>query len=98
MRERVIPALRFRALTRFYDPMLAGVLRESSWKAQLVAQVGVTAGMRILDLGCGTGTLTRGELPALVSTAGFDPVRETSRRRTVFGTLTFLLARPGGAR
>lgn len=217
MRERVIPALRFSALTRFYDPVMAGVLRESTWKSQLVAQVGVKAGMRILDLGCGTGTLTlllaqaepdahvagvdadpdalerarakatatgttielvegmssslpfpddsldrvvssllfhhltldgkratlaearrllrpngelhiadwgrphdalmraaflpvqlldgfatttdnvRGALPALVAAAGFDPVRETRRRRTVFGTLTFLLARAGGA-
>ena len=218
MRERVIPALRFGALTRFYDPLMAGVLRESTWKAELVAQVGVTAGMRVLDLGCGTGTLTlllaqaerqahvtgidadpdaleraqekaaetgvtielvqgsssslpfpdasfdrvvssllfhhltpdgkratlaevrrvlradgelhiadwgrphnalmraaflpvqlldgfatttdnvRGALPAIVAAAGLEPVRETRRRRTVFGTLTFLLAGAGGAR
>lgn len=58
MRERVIPALRFSALTRFYDPLMAIVLRESTWKAQLVDQVGATKGMHVLDLGCGTGTLT----------------------------------------
>lgn len=218
MRERVIPALRFGALTRFYDPLMARVLREATWKAELVAQVGATGGMRVLDLGCGTGTLTlllaradsraqvtgvdadpdalerarakaaasgttielveglssslpfpdgsfdrvvssllfhhltldgkrealaevrrvlrpdgvlhiadwgrphdplmraaffpvqlldgfattadnvRGALPGLVVAAGFDPVRETRRWRTVFGTLTFLVAQAGGAR
>lgn len=217
MRERVIPALRFGALTKFYDPLMAGALRESTWKAQLVAQVGATAGMRLLDLGCGTGTLTlllaqaapdahvtgvdadpdalgrarakaaaagttielvegmssslpfpeasfdrvvssllfhhltlagkratlaearrvlrpngelhiadwgrphdalmraaflpvqlldgfattadnvRGALPGLVAAAGFDGVRETRRRRTMFGTLTFLRAQAGDA-
>ena len=216
MRARVVPALRFGALTRFYDPLMAGLLREATWKAQLVAQVGATAATRILDLGCGTGTLTlllaqaepgalvagidadpealnrarakaaatgttvelveglssalpfpdasfdrvvssllfhhlsldekrstlaearrvlrsngelhiadwgrphdalmraaflpvqlldgfattadnvRGVLPTLVAAAGFDSVRETRRRRTLFGTLTFLLARADG--
>jgi len=56
--ERLVPALRFRALTRFYDPLLASVLRESAWKSELVEQVGLRSGMRALDLGCGTGTLT----------------------------------------
>lgn len=58
MREHLIPALRFTSLTKFYDPLMATVLRESAWKAQLVDQVDVQDGMDILDLGCGTGTLT----------------------------------------
>ena len=58
MAERYIPALRFRALTRFYDPLLATVLRETAWKSRLVGQVGLAPGMRALDVGCGTGTLT----------------------------------------
>lgn len=56
--KRFIPALRFRALTRFYDPLLALVLREAAWKAKLVDQVAAGPGTRVLDLGCGTGTLT----------------------------------------
>jgi SAM-dependent methyltransferase len=196
---------------------MAIVLRESTWKAQLVDQVGATDGMHVLDLGCGTGTLTlllaqaapaaqvvgvdadadvlerartkagatgatvglvegtsgslpfpdasfdrvvssllfhhltldgkraalaesrrvlrsngelhiadwgrphdalmrvaflpvqlldgfettsdsvRGVLPALMSAAGFDHVQETRRKRTVFGTLSFLRGRAGGA-
>ena len=58
MGERFIPALRFATLTRFYDPLIATVLRESAWKAQLVDQVDLREGMDVLDLGCGTGTLT----------------------------------------
>lgn len=57
-RGQFTPALRFSALTRFYDPLMAAVLRESTWKAELVEQVGLRAGMHVLDLGCGTGTLT----------------------------------------
>jgi ubiquinone/menaquinone biosynthesis C-methylase UbiE len=38
--------------------LLAAVLREREWKTQLVEQVALHPGMRILDLGCGTGTLT----------------------------------------
>lgn len=55
---RVIPALRFSALTRFYDPLMATVLRESVWKAELVEQLRLCDGMHVLDLGCGTATLT----------------------------------------
>lgn len=51
------PALRFRALSRFYDPIAMAVVRESAWKPRLAAAVAPTAGQRILDLGCGTGTL-----------------------------------------
>ena len=58
MADRYIPALRFRALTRFYDPVLAAVLRERTWKSRLVDQVALRPGMRALDLGCGTATLT----------------------------------------
>lgn len=57
-RGQFIPALRFSALTRFYDPLMATVLRESAWKAELVEQAGLSDDMRVLDLGCGTGTLT----------------------------------------
>ena len=56
--DRYIRALRFRALTRFYDPLLAVVLREAVWKSKLVDQVSAGPDMRVLDLGCGTGTLT----------------------------------------
>lgn len=56
--ERFVPALRFRILTGLYDPLMATVMRESDWKAELVEQAVPRDDLRVLDLGCGTGTLT----------------------------------------
>jgi SAM-dependent methyltransferase len=53
-----IPALRFPWLTRFYDSVLAATLREEHFKRLLAAQAGLVPGLRVLDLGCGTATLT----------------------------------------
>lgn len=50
--------LRFRGLTRFYDALMRWTLRESRWRPALVAQTHCAPGERVLDLGCGTGTLT----------------------------------------
>ncbi len=57
-RNTYIPALRFRGLTRFYDPVLRAVLKEERLKRILVKQVHAEPGHRILDLGCGTATLS----------------------------------------
>lgn len=54
-----IPALRFRALTRFYDPVVRLTTRERRVKKALVKATGVPEGATVLDLGCGTGTMTR---------------------------------------
>ncbi|MCY1057681.1 class I SAM-dependent methyltransferase [Nannocystis sp. SCPEA4] len=58
MAERFIPALGHAWLTRFYDPVLRWTMREATFKARLVAQADVRPGHRVLDLGCGTATLT----------------------------------------
>ena len=57
-RTPYIPALRFHWLTPLYDPLLRWMLRESVFKRHLVAQARIDSGHRVLDLGCGTGTLT----------------------------------------
>jgi len=53
-----IPALRFRWLTQFYDPVVQALLREKRCKQRLVEQAGLQPGHRVLDLGCGTATLS----------------------------------------
>lgn len=56
-RERYIPALRFRALTPIYDPLIRWTTREELFKRRLLEHARPGAGERVLDLGCGTGTL-----------------------------------------
>lgn len=56
--KRYIPALSFRWLTLLYDPLLKWVMREETFKRKLVLQANIQPGMKVLDLGCGTGTLT----------------------------------------
>ena len=61
MREnssRSIPALNYRWLTFIYDPLLRSAMQEAKFKSHLVQQAKLRSGMRVLDLGCGTGTLT----------------------------------------
>lgn len=51
------PALGHHRLTRFYDPLVRLTTREGTFKPVLLRQAGIQEGQRILDLGCGTGTL-----------------------------------------
>jgi ubiquinone/menaquinone biosynthesis C-methylase UbiE len=52
-----IPALRFHWLTPFYDSLLKWAMREESIKSRLIERAKIQPGQRVLDLGCGTGTL-----------------------------------------
>lgn len=56
--KRYIPALSFRWLTPLYDPLLKWIMREETFKRRLTSQANIQPGMTVLDLGCGTGTLT----------------------------------------
>jgi len=56
--QQYIPALKYDWLTPLYDPLMRWPLRESTFKRYLVKQAGIERGHRVLDLGCGTGTLT----------------------------------------
>lgn len=69
-----IPALHFRWLTAAYDPLFRVGMRESRLRAGFVRHADIRPGMRVLDLGCGTGTLTvliREQHPGLLVT-GLD--------------------------
>src|SRR5262245_66181943 len=52
-----VPALGYDWLTPLYDPLLRLALREDEVKQRLIDQARIAPGMRVLDLGCGTGTL-----------------------------------------
>ena len=58
MKYDYVPALRFRALTRFYDPIARLTTRERSVKQALIRYARVPDDATVIDLGCGTGTLT----------------------------------------
>lgn len=58
MSSDFVPALRFAALTRFYDPVVRLTTRERRVKQALIAGANVPPDATILDVGCGTGTLT----------------------------------------
>ena len=51
-------ALRYDWLTPLYDFLIRWSIRESAFKQHLVEQAGIERGHRVLDLGCGTATLT----------------------------------------
>ena len=56
--SQYIPALSFRWLTPLYDPLLKWGMREETFKRHLIERAHIQADQRVLDLGCGTGTLT----------------------------------------
>ena len=56
-KDEYIPALGLRILTPFYDFIQRWVVRDIRYKSRLIKQAAIQAGHRVLDLGCGTGTL-----------------------------------------
>jgi ubiquinone/menaquinone biosynthesis C-methylase UbiE len=56
---RYVPALAFRSLTPFYDTVLRRLFDEASLKRRLIELAGIRPGERVINVGCGTGTLLR---------------------------------------
>lgn len=73
---KFIPALRFNILTPLYDFLINKFFRERQFKEELVRQADIDGRYRILDIGCGTATLTimikKAHLEAEVTGLDFD--------------------------
>jgi ubiquinone/menaquinone biosynthesis C-methylase UbiE len=57
-RDDYIPALKSEWLTGFYDFFIRWTTREARFKQRLISEARIEKGQHILDLGCGTATLT----------------------------------------
>lgn len=57
-KDKYVPALSYDALTPFYDTVVGFTTREKLFKTALIEQARIEAHHRVLDLACGTGTLT----------------------------------------
>lgn len=56
--NKYIPALGHDLLTPFYDLLLRLFMHEKKFKSRLINQAGIGEHSRVLDVGCGTGTLS----------------------------------------
>lgn len=57
-KDKYVPALSFDFLTPFYDTVVKWTTRETVFKEKLVGQIEFPESGRLLDLACGTATLT----------------------------------------
>jgi ubiquinone/menaquinone biosynthesis C-methylase UbiE len=55
---KFIPALGFNLLTPFYDLVMQLTMRELTFKRRLIEEMKIEKSHQVLDLGCGTATLT----------------------------------------
>jgi ubiquinone/menaquinone biosynthesis C-methylase UbiE len=88
--EKFIPALTYERLTPLFDPCLRLTTRERTFKKRLLDQAAIQPGQRVLDLGCGTGTLaiwTKQRHPGaeVVGLDGDPEVLERGRRKAAEG-------------
>lgn len=70
--DEFTPALGARWLTPFYDFAIAGFTREKTWRRALIDLVDPQSDDRILDVGCGTGSLSIA-LSEKAQVIGVDP-------------------------
>src|SRR4051812_10732990 len=69
-----IPALRFHALTPLFDAVAALTVRDGAIKRRVLERAAIAEGERVLDVGCGTGTLavTAARAAPGVTVSGLD--------------------------
>lgn len=79
------PALGLAILTPLYDAAIAALTREAVWRAALIRAIGLKAGERILDVGCGTGSLAvrLAQEASGAEIVGVDPDPDVLRRARI---------------
>ncbi len=86
-REDYRPALGHCSRLELYDPLIRITVRERRFKRRLLAEASLRPGFRVLDLGCGTGTLAvmakRAEPGASVFAVDGDPAAIDLARRKI---------------
>jgi ubiquinone/menaquinone biosynthesis C-methylase UbiE len=86
-REEYRPALGHCSRLELYDPLIRVTVRERRFKRRLLAEAGLRPGFRVLDLGCGTGTLAvmakHAEPAAAVFAIDGDPAAVDLARRKI---------------
>lgn len=72
--QTYIPALGHDSLTHLYDPAMATVFQERLFRSALIDALDFEPGQQVLDVGCGTGTLSLllHQHPAGLSVVGLD--------------------------
>jgi Methylase involved in ubiquinone/menaquinone biosynthesis len=85
--SKYLPALSFKVLTPLYDAFFKLTMREELFKGRLIKEASIRVGHRVLDLGCGTGTLTimiKKAHPGseVVGIDGDPQILEIARRKT----------------
>ena len=85
--RKYIPALSLKWLTPFYDSLVDGPMSVMNMRKNLVKRMGELNGKRILDVGCGTGSLSiliKQTYPAaeVVGLDGDPQILETARSKS----------------
>lgn len=87
MARNFIPALRFQILSPLFDPFVALFMNERRFRAAIVRGLVLAPDSRLLDFGCGTGTLlgyiARAHRTVVLEGVDVDPdILEIARRKT----------------